>query len=249
MTGRWHKALLIALMFFPYVASAKPPALIAIVIDDLGYNAKLAQQALALPGPVSYGILPNLPESTELADKARAKYRDVLLHIPMEPIGDHAMGPGGLTTEMDTSELKKVLTETLASVPNAIGISNHMGSRFTGDREAMRRFMTTMQSHEKLIFVDSLTTGKSKVRFAATEADIPILSRDIFLDNERDTEKIGQQLDRLVRIAKKRGYALAIAHPYPETLEFLEQRLHDFKNGPVRLVPVSLLLSSPKRER
>lgn len=236
---------LVALFFLSAspALSAETPALISIIIDDIGYNDALAERALALPGPVSFGILPGLPHSAKYANIAHEKKRDVLLHIPMEPLGDQPLGPGGITVAMTTGEITAVLDSDLQSVPGSIGISNHMGSRFTGDREAIQRFLESMKHYPRLFFLDSLTTPDTWVRPIAAQQQIPVLSRDIFLDNERTEEKIGAQFDKLLALAQKRGRALAIAHPYPETLEFLEQRLHALKTGPVRLVPVSLLLN------
>lgn len=242
-------ALLLLLSIAVSPVYADTTAYIAIIIDDLGYNRALAHRALDLPGPVSYSILPDLPESPLLAKLAREKHRDVLLHLPMEPVGEQAMGPGGIRTNMDDSEIAGILASDLATVPEAVGISNHMGSRFTSDLEAMRRFMAGMKTHQSLFFVDSMTTSKSKARTVATESGIAFISRDVFLDNDRSPEKIEARFDQMLRIAEKYGRAVAIAHPYPETLEFLEQRLHSLKDGPVRLVPVSLLVNSSQREK
>jgi polysaccharide deacetylase 2 family uncharacterized protein YibQ len=248
MPGRWLAALILLLIVSPTVKAGNT-ALVSIIIDDLGYNHALAQQALNLPGPVSYSILPDLPDSATLARIAREKHRDVLLHIPMQAIGGQAMGPGGLTTDMSGEEIGKILAGDLATVPEAVGISNHMGSRFTGDVDAMRLFMADMKTYKNLFFVDSLTTNKTKARSVATESGIEIISRDVFLDNERTPEALEAQFNLVLRIAEKYGRALAIAHPYPETLEFLEQHLHSLKNGPVRLVPISLLVKSLQKEK
>lgn len=248
MPGRWLSALFLMLIVMP-TAYAGNTALVSIVIDDLGYNHALARRALNLPGPVSYSILPELPDSATLARIAREKHRDVLLHIPMQAIGGEAMGPGGLSVDMSGEEIGNILDADLASVPQAIGISNHMGSQFTSDATAMRRFMGDMKNHKKLFFLDSLTTSKTKARSIAAESGIPIISRDVFLDNERTPEALETQFQLMLRIAGKYGRALVIAHPYPETLEFLEQRLHSLKNGPVRLVPVSLLVKTSQKEK
>jgi len=248
MPGRWLSALVLLLSVTP-TAHAGNAALVSIIIDDLGYNHALAQQALNLPGPVSYSILPDLPDSVSLAKTAREKHRDVLLHIPMQAVGGQAMGPGGLSTDMNGEEIGRILATDLATVPEAVGISNHMGSRFTSDIDAMRLFMTDMKSHKNLFFVDSLTTNKTRARSVAAESGIEVISRDVFLDNERTPEALEKQFNLMLRIAEKYGRALAIAHPYPETLEFLEQHLHSLKNGPVRLVPISLLVKSSQKEK
>ncbi len=48
-------------------------------------------------------------------------------------------------------------------------------------------------------------------------------------------------------IARKRGSALAIAHPYPETLALLETELSRLKSAGVRLVPPSELIGARGR--
>jgi len=239
------RSLVILLFALPgfSVNADTPQAMVAIVIDDLGYNPRLAHDALDLPGPVSFGILPNLPQSRELSVKAHRLHRDILLHIPMEPEGDQKMGPGGLTTSMSETEIGATLDAALASVPNAVGISNHMGSRFSADESAMRMFLIKVHGKSDLFFLDSLTTPRSRGRHLATEFGIPVLVRDVFLDNDRSPAAIERQFAELLEIAQKRGHAVAIAHPYPETLEFLQQHLQALKDGPVRLVPVSLLLT------
>lgn len=248
MRRRWLSAIF-PLLICVSTAKAGSTALVSIVIDDLGYNHALARQALDLPGPVSYSILPELPDSATLSRIAREKHRDVLLHIPMQAVGGQAMGPGGLSIDMSKEEIRKVVEADLATVPQAIGISNHMGSAFTSDLDAMRRFMGDMKEHHSLFFLDSLTTNETKARSVAAESGIPMIARDVFLDNDRTPEALETQFNLMLRIAEKYGRALAIAHPYPETLEFLEQRLHALKNGPVRLVPVSLLVKSSQEEK
>jgi polysaccharide deacetylase 2 family uncharacterized protein YibQ len=248
MPGRWLSAIVLLLIGIS-TAKAGNTALVSIVIDDLGYNHALARQALDLPGPVSYSILPELPDSASLARIAREKHRDVLLHIPMQAVGGQAMGPGGLSIDMNDAEIRNIVEADLATVPEAVGISNHMGSAFTSDLNAMRLFMGDMKNHGNLFFLDSLTTNKTKARSVAMESGVPLIARDVFLDNERTPEALEAQFNLMLRIAEKYGRALAIAHPYPETLEFLEQRLHSLKNGPVRLVPISLLIKSSQKEK
>ena len=246
IAARVFVLVLFALPAQPVTAEA-PTAMVAIVIDDLGYNPQLAHDALDLPGPVSFGILPELPQSKLLADRAHRLHRDILLHIPMEPVGDQLLGPGGLTTSMSESEIGVILKKALVSVPHAIGVSNHMGSRFSADEPAMRLFMIQMKNYSDLFYLDSLTTPKSRGKRLATELGIPALARDVFLDNDRSPAAIENQFAELLSLAQKRGYAIAIAHPYPETLEFLRQHLQALKDGPVRLVPISLLLTLETR--
>ncbi len=53
---------------------------------------------------------------------------------------------------------------------------------------------------------------------------------------------IERQFGRLLELAERQGAALAIGHPYPEMLTFLEGRLAHLSGAYVRLVPPSQLL-------
>ena len=74
-------------------------------------------------------------------------------------------------------------------------------------------------------------------------------SRDIFLDNDRNLVKINDQFNKLIRLARERGQAIAIGHPYPETIEYLENILPLLDVAGIRLVPVSRLLDHPQIAR
>jgi polysaccharide deacetylase 2 family uncharacterized protein YibQ len=125
--------------------------------------------------------------------------------------------------------------------PDAIAVNNHTGSRFTADEAAMRRLYEALKRYD-LIFIDSKTTGASKVRVVAAEYGDTYLARDIFLDNVKERAYIRKQLAKAVRIAKKRGYAVAIGHPHPVTLHTLKAS-KDILKG-VRVVYVDELIRS-----
>jgi polysaccharide deacetylase 2 family uncharacterized protein YibQ len=74
------------------------------------------------------------------------------------------------------------------------------------------------------------------------ENHIPNLQRDIFLDNDRDPSAIRTQFNDLIALAQSKGTALAIGHPYPETLSFLQRRLSDLNKSGVELISVSALI-------
>jgi polysaccharide deacetylase 2 family uncharacterized protein YibQ len=123
-----------------------------------------------------------------------------------------------------------------------VGVNNHMGSRFTASARDMRRVMVALRARD-LLFLDSLTTGRSTGHGLAREFGIPTVVRDIFLDNDRAPASIRRQLARTVARARGHGHAIAIGHPYPETLDALESWLPRLAaQGLVLvLVPVSAL--------
>jgi polysaccharide deacetylase 2 family uncharacterized protein YibQ len=225
------------------------PAKLAILIDDLGVSLAEGRRVLRLPGPVACAILPHQPFSRRLAEEARASRKEVLLHLPMESEEPHETGPGVIDATMPPLEIRAALDYNLETVPHAAGINNHMGSHLTRQREPMQWLMQVMRHRGNLFFVDSRTTPASVAADAARAEGIPTLVRDVFLDNERDAGKIEHQLDELVRLARTRGQALAIGHPYPETLAVLERRLPQLQAAGIELVPLTGLLAHVPPEK
>nr|WP_315980837.1 divergent polysaccharide deacetylase family protein [Aliamphritea spongicola] len=70
------------------------------------------------------------------------------------------------------------------------------------------------------VFIDSLTTSDTVAWKAARRADIPWLIRDIFLDHEQTPEFVERQFNAGVALARERGFAVLIGHPYPVTINF-----------------------------
>lgn len=232
------------------ITPARPgTAYIAIIIDDLGHDLRNGKRALSLAGPVSFAVLPHTKYGRRLASSAHRKNKEVLLHQPMQSIGHEDPGPGKLVSGMSDLEITLTLENNLKTVPFAIGINNHMGSLLTQQSREMAAVMVTLQKHGKLFFVDSLTTPKSVATDMATLFKIPYVSRNIFLDSDRNSKFINNQFDKLLKIAKKRGVGLAIGHPYNETLVMLENRLPSLTARGIELISVSELLNKKYRDK
>ncbi|MHB1183628.1 MAG: divergent polysaccharide deacetylase family protein [Desulfobulbia bacterium] len=215
----------------PVTASAKKPTtknmpgrpLVAIVIDDMGDRQNTGQALIALDLPLSFAFLPFTPFSEALQKEARTKGRDILLHLPLEPMDSKANpGRGALTTAMDPETMQSRFREALQTVPSAVGISNHMGSRFTADPKAMRTLLPLVRERN-LFFLDSVTGAKSVAYDLAREMGIQTERRTVFLDNDQNPDKIQAQLELLVHLAGEHGQAVGIGHPYPATVEALRR--------------------------
>ncbi len=213
---------------------------IAIIIDDIGWRKQDDLRALELPGAVTYSVLPQTSNTAFMSEKAREKGKEIMLHIPMEANKDnHLLGPGALTSDMSKEEFIATLETNFQSVPDAIGINNHMGSLLTNHKLSMHRLMNAMKRPNTPFFVDSKTTGSTLAGDVAEIYGIASTRRDVFLDNEKDEKSIRDQFQKLVKIAKQKGSALAIAHPHKETTEALKTLLTDLKSFGVKLIPMS----------
>lgn len=242
-----HVVISCLLLLWQQAVQAQQPA-IAIIIDDLG-NHSSHEQAVRLPGAIACAFLPHTPHTQRLAKLAHSLNKEVILHAPMQAMNNGALGPGSLTLDMSEQEFIETLQKGLAAVPHVKGINNHMGSLLTRHPGHMLWLMQEINRHGDLFFVDSRTTAQSVARMVAEENSVPTLNRDVFLDAENTQAFVEQQFDLLLDIAKTRGTALGIAHPYPATISVLKRRLQQLGLEGVDLVPVSELLRRRNREK
>jgi len=227
----------------PLAAKSPHVARVAILIDDMGSNLLRLQEILELDSPITISVLPHLRHSRDVSRIASESGRDVLLHLPMEPrnmVVNHP-GKGVLLTDMAGDAIRKIVEDDLLDVPEAVGVNNHMGSKFTEDEPGMRQVFAVLKE-KGLFFVDSRTTSASLGRRLARESGVENAQRDVFLDNKRDVVYIDSQIDTLVKIAAKEGSAIAIGHPYPETLAALKRMVPGMRARGIEVVPVSELV-------
>jgi polysaccharide deacetylase 2 family uncharacterized protein YibQ len=225
------------------------PPVISIILDDLGYRLKDGTRAVALPGKITCAFLPGSPHARKLAKIAYQQGKEIMLHLPMQADSGKEMGPVGLSENMSEQALKRTLHRELNMLPHVRGFNNHMGSYLTGLTSRMRWLMEAAMFHDDLYFVDSKTTASSVAGIEADKLGIAYTTRDIFLDYEQNSDVVAAQLSLLLKRAKKQGAAVAIGHPYPETVSVLEKWLATLKNHNVRLVPVSELIKIKNRRK
>lgn len=220
---------------------------VAVIIDDLGDRPVEGRRAVALPGPVACSVLPHTPYARELARTAHLRGKEVLLHQPLEADSrNQFLGPGAITGEFDRERFSATLRDNLAVIPHVSGLNNHMGSRLTRGREAMRWLMSDLKK-TPLFFVDSRTTEASVAYDLAREMAVPAARRDVFLDHDPDPEHVAVQWEKLKREARRHGYAVAIGHPHPVTLQVLEAALPRLAATGYRLVTIRELIDVQSR--
>ena len=212
----------------------------AIIIDDIGYRHTDAS-VLSLPTNITLSVLPFTPLGKELAQKGHAKGHEIMLHLPMQALNSKALGEGGLTNQMSEQQTKQHVLKAISAIPFAKGANNHMGSLLTQLEDPMLWVMQSLKQQD-LYFVDSMTTRFTKAREQASLVGVPTMKREIFLDNDLHPKALEKQFKRMIAEAKTQGYIVAIAHPYPETLAFLQQNLPRLNSAGIRLVPTSALI-------
>ncbi|HCZ32063.1 MAG TPA: hypothetical protein DHV93_00415 [Holophagaceae bacterium] len=205
----------------------RPLPRLALVIDDLGYvQPELVTRLCSLPVPFSVAVLPYQEFTRDSADIAHRLGKEVMLHLPMEPIGypgpGRDPGPNAILYNLSETEVRRRVRMALDEIPHRTGVNNHMGSRITPDRTRMGWVLQEVKAR-KCFFVDS-RTEKDSVAFAmAEQLGIPAVERRVFLDDDKAFPEMEKQWERALKLAEKDGSVLIIGHIYPETVEALEK--------------------------
>jgi hypothetical protein len=184
---------------------------LAIVIDDVGNSLSDLEPFLEFEGPLTVAVLPQREFSVEAARRAAAAGKEVILHLPMEPVSDMDPGAGAIEVGMRREEILAILEENLASVPGIRGVNNHMGSRATADQLVMDTVFSALDG-EGLFFLDSRTSVETVGPKAARAHEVPYLERAVFLDNESNRDYIRNAVREGMQIAERRGHAVMIGH-------------------------------------
>ncbi len=216
---------------------------VALIIDDMGNSLEALHDILSLKEPITVSILPYSPHAQETARVAHENGLEVLLHLPLESLNNHEVSTdteGMIMTTMSPDEIVESFEASLARVPFADGVNNHMGSKFTEDAPRMRMLLAPFKD-KGLFFVDSRTTAQTVAYDEALEMGIPALKRDVFLDADADRSRIKSRLIELFKLAQKKGKAVGICHPFPETLQVLKSSFRLIEKYNLEAVPVSRL--------
>ena len=221
------------------VAGVRPR--VAIIVDDGGYGGSASDVILGLTTRLTLSILPNTPFGTELAHEAALRGFEVMLHMPMENTSGDLTHDGQIETHMGEGDILRLMSNALAQVPGAVGVNNHMGSKFTAHAGALELFMSGVRD-TGLFFVDSRTTPDSRAYRMAKTHGIDSAYRDLFLDHDDDLESIRKRFRELADTAKRDGSAIGICHFRLNTASVLREMLPELRLAGIELVHVSELV-------
>ncbi|MBY0158722.1 divergent polysaccharide deacetylase family protein [Cytobacillus firmus] len=189
------------------------PNKLAVIIDDFGNDQKGTQEMLSLPVKITVAVMPFLPTSKKDAEAAHRQGHDVIIHMPMEPKQGRSswLGPGAILSSLTDEEIRERMEEAIDSVPYAVGINNHMGSKVTGDERVMSIVLDVCRERG-LFFIDSKTNYHSVVGKLAAKKGMPSIANDIFLDDVHTIQHVSKQLQTAAQHAEERTSCIAIGH-------------------------------------
>jgi uncharacterized protein len=221
------------------LSGGKEGARLAIIIDDLGTDRPAADAVFALGYPLTISVLPNHEHSVDIANEARRRGFEVMLHLPMQSVANETPEAQELRPGMPASEVAVMVDQFLQNVPGVAGVNNHQGSQATADAALMDELMPVLRDRH-LFYVDSRTTAATVAYDTAQDFGVRSAFRNVpFLDDVVEVAAVRKQFELALRGAREKGDAVAIGHPHPATLQALREVLPQAQAQGVRLVPAS----------
>jgi polysaccharide deacetylase 2 family uncharacterized protein YibQ len=221
------------------------PCYIALIIDDFGNKSHGTQEFLDLEIKYTAAVMPGLLFTKDDCEKLISKNKEIILHMPMEPhYGKKSwLGEKALTSDLSDEKIKKNIIESLKDIRYAIGMNNHMGSKIMENKHVLD-IVFKVANENKLIFVDSVTTSKSKAREIAEKYNVKFFKRDIFID-ANSVYQVEKNLKKAIKTALSKKYCIAIGHVGPAggktTAIAIKNICEKFKNTPLRFITITEL--------
>lgn len=218
-------------------------AKMAIVLDDFGMSYDMVEKYNAMGVPFTYAVIPYKPYSTDIAKAGVAAGQDIIVHLPMESEGDVTPEATTIRTTMSDAEIRSIAMKALDSVPYAIGVNNHQGSKATASSRVMKIVMKEV-ANRGFFFLDSRTSSTSVVTSVARSYGVSTGDNELFIDNSSDVDDIKEKLqegaNRALRSPEK--YIIVIGHARPNTARAVGEMIDSLRSQGIEFVLVRTLL-------
>jgi uncharacterized protein len=224
----------------PFDANDRRPR-VAVVISELGLSSAATTASIQqTPAEVTLAFSPYADNLDHWIGLARAAGHEVLINLPMEPINFPANDPGprALLTNLSAQQNLERLDWVLGRINGHVGVTNHMGSRFTTMPDALKPVLAAI-NERGLMFVDSRASARSIAAKLASDMGLPRAINDRQIDQEASRPAIDNRLTEIERIARETGSAVAMAQPYPVTLERVNAWLQTLETKGLVLAPIT----------
>jgi len=233
----------------PTEAAGRTAPRLAIVLFGFGDDVDEARRCYDLKVPFAVAIVPGARSSGPLFRAARERGREVVLHLPLEPVNYPQLdpGPGTLLVTMKPDRITGTVRRWLEQSRPVVAVANHMGSLATQDMTLMGAIYRELR-REHLPFVHVAPAAGAVCRSLAAEAGVIYDEPDAVLDVEaraRTTRSLDAGWSRALERARARGHAAVWLRATPLVRTWLPRATTAKRLGGVDLAPLSGVIRRP----
>ena len=214
---------------------------IAIILGGMGLNTRLTQKAIKeLPGDVTFGFAPYGENLQDQVNRARAQGHEILLQLPMEPVGYPANNPGPntLLAEAPRAENLKALRWHMSRFAGYAGITNYMGGRFLAEPVSLRPVLAELKARG-LVFLEDAATPPSSLKQVGGMTGLKSRHADVLIDANPEAASIKAALAQLEELARTNGFAIGTGSGLEITIDTIAEWAKELEDKGIVLVPVS----------
>jgi len=224
-------------------------ARVALVLFGLADDPERAAAAFALPAPFAVALPPGTPASTALFRGAHRAGREVVLHLPLEPINypQVSPGPGTVLVTMKPAEITGLTRRYLDQADPVAAVANAMGSLATQDMTVMSAVYRELR-RRRVPFLHTTPVAGAVCRPLAAKLGVVYEVPDAVVDAETrgsDPRALDRRWDAVLAAARSRGRAIVWMRATPLTRAWLPRAVESRRLGEVDLVPLSAVLRRP----
>jgi polysaccharide deacetylase 2 family uncharacterized protein YibQ len=189
---------------------------------------------------VTLGFAPYGENLQEQVNRARAKGHEIMLQVPMEPVGFPAANPGPRTLLSDAAAEQNIeaLRWHMSRFAGYSEIANYMGSRLLASEEALRPVLEEVRERG-LVYLEDASVNVAQSPLVAQQAKLPMQRASMVIDAEPDAPAIAAALERLEQEAMRNGSAIATGSGLEVTIETVAEWAKTLQERGILLVPVS----------
>jgi polysaccharide deacetylase 2 family uncharacterized protein YibQ len=221
------------------VTSIRPK--ITILLGGMGLNKRLTEKAIKeLPGDISLGFAPYGEDLQEQVNRARANGHEVMLQMPMEPVGYPGNNPGPKTLLAEGGEKENIdsLQWLMSRFSGYSGVTNYMGARFLVTESSLSPVMKELKKRG-LVYLEDATVNLTLSPKVAQNVRLPLQRASMVIDSEPTAPAIADMLQKLEAEAIANGSAIATGSGLEVTIDTVAEWAKSLQEKGILLVPVS----------
>ena len=214
---------------------------LVIILGGMGLNEKLTTRASKeLPSDITLAFAPYGENLQAQVNKARAYGHEVLLQLPLEPVGYPATNPGPKTLLADGAEAENLdsLHWHMSRFTGYTGIVNYMGGRFLASVPAVKPLLSELRKRG-LLFIEDGSLPLSATEDVAKNLNYKVRRGQTVIDANADPESILAALNLLEEEARNNGIAIGTGSGLDTTIKTVNDWAKSAIERGVIFVPAS----------